>query len=65
VGSLSLLVTSGAFIPLIEFFGIRKESKSARIKEWSGMFSLICLINFKAAVGAKILLSNDFDRSKY
>ena len=47
-------------MPFIEFLGIRKESKSAIIREWSGMCSDICLISFKAAVGAKMLLSKFF-----
>jgi hypothetical protein len=52
-------------MPFIEFFGIKKESKSAIIREWSGICSLTCLINFNAAVGANILLSYYLERSKY
>ena len=55
MGSFNLLVISGAFIPFMEFLGMRKESKSASIREWSGMCSEICFTNLIAAVGAKML----------
>jgi len=41
----------------MEFLGIRKESKSARIRQWSGILSAMCFNNLIADVGAKMLLS--------
>ena len=47
---------SGAFIRVGEWLGIKNESKSARMRLCSGIFSLICYSNLKVAVGANILL---------
>lgn len=39
----------------MEPLGIKKESKSAKIKLWFGAISLTFLKSYRAAVGAKIL----------